>query len=358
MTVVSEVKPVDSRKIPPRFDVRHAVAFFFHDELGRLVVDLERSGSLSVRLNLEPKERDQLAGLSGEALWNWLEETGRHEVIDDLTYRQLTAAVVADAAQFLCESLLACGKGKTAVAFALLRKPLKENLLLLEWLLAFPEDFLARFHGESTWDYTLNRLPLHERRRVLREAARRVDLPGIDDELLWVIRYAKEYPNSLETLWTQATHLVTSAKASATERGNLNFVFSSESAIEEQWEHYYRIVPLILYYFLKVAEGVAFRFVEPDPRLLPMKSLMRNLAFMRYAESMSPGEVGSFEPDGFWTDLGEIAFECEDCSNEVAIRAQNRDRVWVHGELKCEVCSRVYDVWRDVVGEATDANGV
>jgi len=358
MTVVREVKPISSRRIPSRFDVPHAVAFFFHDELGRLVVDLERTGALSIQVDLEPHERDELLDLTGEDLWAWLKESGRHDIVDDLTYRQLTAALVADAAHFLCESLLASGKGKMTVAFALLRKPLKQNLLLLEWLLASPEDFLERFHGESTWAYTLNRLPLDERRRILRAASREIDLPGIDDELLWVIRFGKEFPNSLETLWTKATHLVTSAKASATEPGNLNFVFSSESAIQEQWDHYYRIVPLVLYYFLQVAERVAFRFVDPDPRFLSMKSLLRNLAFMRYAESMSSLEANWLEGDTFWTDLGQIAFECEDCREDVSIRGENADRIWVHGELKCETCSRTYDLWSDVLDKGTDANGV
>ena len=108
--LLREVEPTKWRHLPHRFDLPHAVAFFFHDQLARLVVDLERTGALSVRFDLSEGERHEITNLKGEELWAWLETTGRRDVIDDLTYRQLTAAVVSDAAHFLCEALIASGK--------------------------------------------------------------------------------------------------------------------------------------------------------------------------------------------------------------------------------------------------------
>lgn len=339
-----ETKPTEGRRLPRKFDLAHAVAFFFHDQLAQLVVDLETVGALSVRLALQEREAQEIANLEGENLWAWLRDTNRQEAIDDLTYRQLTAAVVSDASHFLCESLLASGKGKTQVAYALLRKPLKENLLLLEWLAAAPEDFLSCFHGESIWPYTLNRLPETERRRIIERAATLVDLPDLGEDFQWTLRYAKKYPHSLETLWTKATHLVTHVAASATEPGNLNFVFSTADAIDEQWEHYYRIVPLELYYFVRIAEEVASWFVVWDEDLRPTQRMLRDLALMRFTEVYTRSPKINEKSERLFKELSEIGFGC-DCGGEITVGASGIDRFWLRGELLCPSCGKQYSVW-------------
>ena len=39
-----------------------------------------------------------------------------------------------------------------------------------------------------------------------------------------------------------------------TEPGNVNFVFSTPSAIDEQWAYYYTVVPALTAYFVAVVE--------------------------------------------------------------------------------------------------------
>lgn len=345
MDVLKGVKPTEHRRLPDRHDLPHAVAFFLHDELSHLVVELERSRSLSVRFDLKEDERKEMQGLVGEELWEWLRRTDRLDVAIDLTYRQLTAAVVSDACHFLSESLIASGKGKLTVAYALLRKPFKENLLLLEWLGGSPEDFLVRFHGESIDPYVLNRLSKEKRLEIIQAAADIVSLPGIDAELLWLVRYAKEYHNSLETLWTKATHLVTSVQASATEPMNLNFVFSHREALEDQWEHYYSVVPLLLRYFVGVAEHVASRFVEWDESDRATQVFLRDLAFMRFATRPRAEESLQVDPAGFFEELAALGFQCEKCHNPVSIGEDGIDPLWLSGQIVCRACGREYSVW-------------
>lgn len=356
-SVLKEVKPVENRVLPDRFDLAHAVAFFFHDELAQLVVDLQRIGALSVTLDLgDAQKAEEFSKLEGEALWTWLQSNGHQDVIDDLTYRQLTAAVVADASAFLSESLIASGKGKTQVAYSLLRKPLKENLLLLEWLAGSPEDFLDRFNGESVSEYLLNRLSKEHRREIIHRAARAVDVPGADEELMWTVRYAKEYPNSLETLWTKATHLVTSVDAIATAPGNLNFVFSTASAVEEQWEHYYKILPLLLYYFVAVAEVVAARFVEWDSDLRSTQLMLRQIAFLRCSEGWDTPEVRDYANEVL-EDLNGVMLQCVECDEAVTVEKSGVDRFWMRAALVCPSCSEEYSLWEILKASGGDANG-
>jgi hypothetical protein len=351
--VLRSVRPDHPRLLPQRFDAPHAVAFFLHDELASLAVHLESIDALNVSFELEPGEERAMARLEGEDLWEWLVATGRDEVVGELTYRQVTAAVLSDAAHFLCESLLASAKGKTTVAYSLLRKPFKESLLIMEWLCAEPDDFLEKFHGESVRPYVLNRLPEDQRRHIMRTASALVDLPGMSDELLWTIRYAKEYENSLETLWTQATHLVTTVRASATEPGNLNFVFSGESAREEQWEHYYHIVPLLLHYFVAVAEQVISRFVEWDSAVRSSRDLFRSLAFFRYVQSTSGMADLRDTAEETFRELGELGFSCSRCGADVQVSTSGVDRFWLRAEMVCPRCRRRYDMW-EVLGDSSE----
>lgn len=343
--VLRQVKPLDVRRLPARYDAPHAAAFYMLDELGGLVIELERVGSLSVTVDVSEDEGEEMAGLQGEDLWEWLSRTNRQDIIEDLTYRQLAAAVIADASHFLCESLLASGKGKMTVAYSLLRKPLKESLLLLEWLVADPGDFLSRFNGESVDGYVLNRLGKADRKRIMQRASELVDLPGVGDDFQWVVRYAKEYPNSLETMWTKATHLVTTVQASGTEPGNLNFVFSSESAVEEQWEHYYSIVPLVLYYFVAVAEQVVDRFVEWDEEARSTKVFLRQMAFFRWLESTSGSDELRESAAGSFKELSELSFPCLSCGAPVSVPPTEIDRFWLRAEMRCPRCARSYDLW-------------
>lgn len=343
-SVLNEVKPIEGRRLPERYALAHAVAFHFHDQLASLVVDLEAVGAIAVRLDLDSWALETIADLEGEELWSWLHANGHQDVIYDLTYRQLTAALVSDASHFLCESLLASGKGKTQVAYALLRKPLRENLLLLEWLACDPEDFLDRFHGESIWPYVLNRLPAEKRKDILRRTAEIVDIPGVDEDFLWTIRYVKEYSNSLETLWTKATHLVTHVGASATEPGNLNFLLSSATAIEEQWKHYYRTIPLLLHYFVAVAEEVAARFVEWDSDLRPTQLMMRHVALVRFGQEYGPSQEGRDTTAELLKELQSVSVTCG-CDYRVSIGTSEVDRFWLSAEMECPSCGRTHSVW-------------
>ena len=354
--VLKTVKPVDQRVLPDAHDLAHAVAFYFCDELARLVVDLHNVNALSVSVTLEPAERAEFETLEGETLWNWLRDTGRQTIIDDLTYRQLTAAVLSDAAHFICESLLASGKGKMTVALALLRKPLKENLLLLEWLCANPAEFLEHFQGESISSYVLNRMSKNHRLEIMRTAASMVELAGIDDELLWLTRYGKEYERSLETLWTKATHLVTTVQASATEPGNLNFVFSSESDIAEQWNHYYFIVPFLLFYFVQVAETVASRFVEWKRQARPFQVLRRQLAFMRYVDETAAARDLGWSAGDFYVELARL-FTCLSCDNKLDAGEMDIDRFWLVGEVTCPICGESSNLWEILPDDDSDAPG-
>ena len=83
-----------------------------------------------------------LDAAKGAALVQWMENNGFDGAVRDMTERQVIAALLADANASFFEALCCSAKGKLTIAFALIRKPLRENLMLLEYLLTDREGFL------------------------------------------------------------------------------------------------------------------------------------------------------------------------------------------------------------------------
>lgn len=136
--------------LPAEFRFCHNYCFFLHDQLVETLISGEKAKIFRIRIKHKGKsEADEMANYSGEGLVDWLEAHGYKNEVRKLYYKQVCAALLSDLLHFIYEALQCSRKGKLTVAYALLRKPLKDNLFLLEWLLARPTDFLKRFEGEN-----------------------------------------------------------------------------------------------------------------------------------------------------------------------------------------------------------------
>lgn len=72
----------------------------------------------------------------------WMQEHGYSVEMYELEYRHTFFSLVADFCHYMLESFECAAKKKVAVAYALLRKPLRDNLYYIEWLAAEREDLL------------------------------------------------------------------------------------------------------------------------------------------------------------------------------------------------------------------------
>jgi len=134
--------------IPKEYLFAHEYCFFLHDILASIVVEGEKERLFHYQFNLKnPDHAKQLDGKSGEELVKWMEQNGYEAELYEANKRQICVALLSDFCHFIYEALECSQKGKLTVTFALLRKPLKENLFYLEWLLADSSDFTQRFHA-------------------------------------------------------------------------------------------------------------------------------------------------------------------------------------------------------------------
>lgn len=116
--------------LPPKHWRAHEFCFHLHDQMVELLVQYEASGAHKwVTDAFEKALADSNAKDVDIDLFQFMKQHGllrhyKHHIVS-----HLTLGLTSDMLHFLYEALTCFEKRKFAVGFALLRKPLKENLL-------------------------------------------------------------------------------------------------------------------------------------------------------------------------------------------------------------------------------------
>lgn len=216
------------RLVPPRLWIAHEFCFFLHDRLVNLLIEYETSGAHNIVNESfqkaisgheeEFEEIDILAFMKN----NNLIEPYKHHI-----FSHVVMGLTSDMLHFLYESLRCFEKHKISVAFSLLRKPLKEHLFFLTWILADEDDFISRFEANNY--RSLNNISKEKRITIFEKAISKLPASdAFDAETIWNMIYSKNHPNGFEPTWQRATHLITSyGDLLKTEDYSLNFIFDN-----------------------------------------------------------------------------------------------------------------------------------
>lgn len=117
--------------LPEMFHSAYKLCFDVHDVLAQLLVSGMKQGIFVTDIKLE-SDRDKKAIEEADDLIDWLRLSGRIEEQADVLVTIAFPAVLSDMLHCVFEAIEASRKGKLAVSFMLLRKPIQESLYLLE----------------------------------------------------------------------------------------------------------------------------------------------------------------------------------------------------------------------------------
>jgi hypothetical protein len=271
--------------IPEKYKTIHSYVFELHDILAQIIARGESKGLNSSEFKIKDKD---IENIKDEDIWNWLKSNGYDDVIKDLIIKQVFFGVLSDMCHFIYEALTCSEKGKLTVTYALLRKPMKDNLLILEWLLSDPDDFLTRFRCKDSINFAPDKLSNERKREIIKKAEDLSDT-GLDQHIfIYDLRYSKKETHSLEHLWNKANHIVTTFSLYKTESENLNFVFSDDESRLEQWDYLYTAMPLLMYHTVEVAITLLNKNIKNAESIigLPTK-IERELYFIENANEFS-----------------------------------------------------------------------
>ncbi len=252
---------------PSYLEHAHDLCFLNHDILVELIRSGEKNKIFHQQIKFTSEEDEKILELS-DNIFQWFELTGRKLEHVETLRRTVFQALLSDFLHFIYESLTCSKKEKLTVAYALLRKPIQENLLLLEIMAIDINDFSNKL--------TENPLALraknyggiegHTKRiqsvlNVLGEGDR------FDAAYLAQLRYQKT-EDGFDGICNKSMHLFTEHKRIKTENMNINQIFSGAKSKQTQWDFLYSRLPYILFYARRLIEHICGTFSKTDPSYL------------------------------------------------------------------------------------------
>lgn len=323
--------------LPTDFAFAHDYAFFLHDCLASLVVEGERNDVFTTKFEVDPdsgaKNPEDFSHI-----FDWFEHHGRGDLLSEVLLKALFPALLSDFCHFLYESLCCSKKGKLTVAFALLRKPLLENLFYMEWLLAEPGDFLETFYNGESIDLSFGRVgsdPERVKAIVTAALARSPSRDELDASHLYELRFDRSFPGFYGKC-NQATHLITTKGPIATFRQNFNFVFSNDEDRTHQWRMLYESLPMLLYYANAVAESLFSVMVEGEVCGQDRLALQRQVGFLAWASDVADWQDGMYGK-GIYDGAD---FRCPHCSDDWKPSGTELKKVFYERKVRCPACRR------------------
>jgi hypothetical protein len=241
--------------IPSRFHEQHEFCFFIHDQMVCLLKEAEAHRIAAVSFQLRDGAEAKALEGSDNAL-DFLIQNGRMDIARRVSVNQTTFALYADLLHFIFEGLKALEKRKFVVAFTLLRKPLKQNLLFASWICADEEDFFDKLLRSPADHMEEANLPRARRIELITHALKNIKDPSFfDPDLIYSIVFDKSLETGFAPLFDRAAHLVTSrGRLMRTEELNLNFIFKDPSEDDLYGVVYLRLSYLLIYLlFLQIA---------------------------------------------------------------------------------------------------------
>lgn len=320
--VFIEISKDEDVKLPKEYYKIHNLCAIIYGQLSEIYKD-ELYKELFVT-GFSFKDEQEFNSLNsikeqGTHILDWLNNTGKQNELEIVLSKHLLTALVFDMLNFIFESLFCAKRGKMTVAYALLRKPFTDELLILEQLLVDRKGFINKFfHSGVPEEYdpsnrNINKLD------IISKAIKALNNPLFKADFINEVRYDKSCNYGINGRSNHALHIVTRDKNYKTENQNFNFIFSTENDLEIYYRHYYTIIPNLLIYATAIIDKLTFSFIENTQSVNRkiLKDFRRTLAMVFSLEYTAKGER---KDTPFFDMIKELlTLECPNCNYSASI---------------------------------------
>lgn len=238
--------------LPEEYHSVHQACFKLVAQIEEFVVGKEYEFLRVSHTPLTEEEKDLLVKYGD--IWDFLREYKEEQFYTQLK-KQLVLGLLMDFCYFMQESLECSKKMRLVVSYALLRRPLVDNLKILLRIL-LDEEFYDKFIERDDYD------PASMKEDELKEMLMTTDkvrfTSPITGEFIYECIYEKENPGSIVNLSNRAIHPVTTRPWNKTGVMNCNFMFVKPDDNAELWKHYYAYLPAILIFFSDLFNTAVF----------------------------------------------------------------------------------------------------
>jgi hypothetical protein len=335
MTGLGRIDAKRLSKMPRRYHARHEFCFHLHDSMLSLFLDLAQHRYPTIRVDFADPEELARFQAAPDPISYFL-ETDR-DVAKRLSVGQAMMATFSDFFNFIYEALIALEKRKFVVAYALLRKPLKENLLLLTMMLVDDEKFFSSLEKSPAANFGHPGVQDTHRKDYFRQAKAMVAYSDfVDADFLHDLIFDVSLPTGLAPLFDIATHLVTNRQAIRTEDLNFNFVFKDPRQ-DDVYDTIYNALGYVLLYALLLEIELFKKAGFEGERVSKWFALTGLGAY--HGLFLKGGSPLFTSLNRTFGDL----MTCPHCDARVRITKRNAARFFVVHKLMCRTCGREHD---------------
>lgn len=279
-------KRVNTR-LPGQHHVAHELCFTIHDMMTQLLISGRKASAFKVAIRFRD-DADREAFEKSD-IFSWLEASRRVDERVAVLVSTVFPAILGDMLHCFYEALETSRKGKLAISFMLIRKPLQESLFVLESIVSDRQGFAEKLTDDpiKLGSQKAGGVEAHTKRiqNVL-------DLLGeshrFNADYLARLRYDKESPDGFDGICNKAIHLFTTHKAIKTEPLNINFIFSGLDATLTQWSYLYSRLPYLLFYMHRLVEHICAELAPTSPEYLRYLDRRLSAYVLLWWDSLKP----------------------------------------------------------------------
>lgn len=305
-------------RLPIKYHKTNNICAIIYDQLTEIFSeDIYKELNKTEIKSSENEDFDEHIKKNKIHILDWLKTNQRNDELETILTKHIALSVISDFVNFIFESLYCAQRGKMIVAYALLRKPFTDELLILEQLLVNKKDFIDRFfHDGNPENYDPSSRDV-DKMEIINKACDKLSLNlFFPSDLIFDMRYNKSYEAGINGSSNQALHIVTRDKNYRTAEQNLNFVFSNKEDHNTYLENYYFIVPHLLFYAVSIIDEIIFEFIgsENAKSHKIIKEFQRLVGFILFTESSELYSKNKAEK--ILNILGNtLEFKCKNCNS-------------------------------------------
>lgn len=343
--------------LPEKYWKRHSYLLYGYDILRDFLVKADENHLSSSKIEFDSLAESEEFTKSEDVL-AWLEKNNKREIAIHLFRAHTFFSLLSDFCSFIYESISCSGRKQITVAYSLLRKPIRDNLIYFEWLLAYPEEFFEKIQNSNSEEYDLfdwKKFDENKKIEIINKAAKDtfVGKQYNQKNFIYDLRFNQKKEISLQRIWNKCTHIVTKNKNYKTNMKDLNFIYTSEENLDEFWEYYYQVVPLLMAYTLEICEALFLKIKDRGEITKFINRKIRHDKFLYSVDKKFNNEELYIEESisKEFLNISEkhIDFVCDSCGKKFPLDKNLYQILMRESMFFCDVCGKRNDILEYII---------
>ena len=299
------------------------------------MVEYEAAGAHLVTINFESQvSAEEFSRLAKDDPTEALEKTGYPAEARRVIINTIIMGMVSDCLHHIFEALKCFEKRKVVVGFNLLRKPLKQNLLYLAWMLGNEGGFYTEFMSGNPENLSQKKIG-NSRKEIFTNAISKLpNWSPFSPEIIEKLIYDRKFESGFERAFEHAVHLITIERLELrTTPQNFNFIFKNYED-DDTYDALYSCAPYLLFFLAHVILELFDRMRNMDEGVKTAFAVRSLFAFTLLEGG--GGEKATLKELNRM--LADVA--CDHCKAPLKVTSHNAGRILLTDSFRCARCQR------------------